>query len=115
LKAGVVAFAHLDATQLVKHAFALRTAVHKEGQRFGKLPVLFYVFAEPVTWPSGRELTARERAAHRAEIERFADAVGGDEVQFRSCSYVELMQDWASSKNLGTRAHATALHARFRI
>jgi hypothetical protein len=43
LRAGTVNFAHLDAAQLVKHAFGLVT----EGRRLGKAPVLLYLHAEP--------------------------------------------------------------------
>ena len=43
LQSGAVTFRHLDAAQLVKHAYGLVT----EARRLGKLPVLFYIYAEP--------------------------------------------------------------------
>ena len=48
-------YAHLDAAQLVKHALALRTRVSGAKKQFGGLaPVLFYLYAEPDTWPKKR-------------------------------------------------------------
>ena len=35
-------FGHLDAAQLFKHAFALRTEVHRENRHGGLTPNLFY-------------------------------------------------------------------------
>ena len=70
----------LDAAQLVKHAFALRTTVHKEGPRLHKKPVLLYLHADPKAWPDGETISAAVREAHRQEIDRFAQAVKGDEV-----------------------------------
>jgi hypothetical protein len=40
-------FAHLNATQLVKHAFGLRTQAHERR----KIAILLYLYAEPKTWP----------------------------------------------------------------
>jgi hypothetical protein len=40
LSDGSIRFAHLDAVQLVKHAFGLRTAVHKNKLMIGKRPIL---------------------------------------------------------------------------
>ncbi len=77
-------FRFLDAAQLVKHAFALRTEVHRAGGAYRRLsPVLFYVHAEPEFWPkSGAPVDDAEKTAHRDEIARFADAVKGGEVAF---------------------------------
>ncbi|MCY4614606.1 MAG: hypothetical protein OXB94_13440 [Nitrospira sp.] len=102
----------LDAAQLVKHAFALRTEVHRRG---GKLtPILFYLYAEPTVWPKdGRLVDENDKARHREEITRFARDVEGDEVIFRSCSYRELLKDWARHKDGGIRAHAAAVTRRF--
>jgi hypothetical protein len=74
----------LDATQLVKHAFGLRTAVHHKKHFVGKLPALLYLYAEPERWPDGRPISIAEIEAHRVEIRRFAEAVTGDEVVFSS-------------------------------
>ena len=45
-------FAFLDAAQLVKHAFGLRT----EGQKTGRQAVLCYLYAEPRAFPDGRPI-----------------------------------------------------------
>jgi hypothetical protein len=96
---GVGAFALLNASQLVKHAFALRTAVHRDERFLGRQPVLLYLYAEPRSWPDGRPVSRIDIKAHRAEIESFAKAVGGDEVVFRACSYRELLAAWAASSD----------------
>jgi hypothetical protein len=64
-------FHHLDADQLVKHAFGLRTLAHKRGEEPQKRPVLMYLFAEPGAWPDGRVVPPAHFERHRAEIEQF--------------------------------------------
>ena len=112
LRANGRLYEFLDAAQLVKHAFALRTAVHRRG---GKLtPILFYLYAEPNAWPKdNRPIGDDEKATHRQEIARFAQDVAGDEVVFVSCSYRRLLEDWARHKDHGIRAHAAAVTRRF--
>ena len=51
LRGGKLVFRHLNAAQLVKHAFGLRTTAHKYEQP--KHPVLVYVYAEPAKAPDG--------------------------------------------------------------
>ncbi len=106
-------FARLDATQLVKHAFGLRTAVHRDQRFAGKRPVLLYLYAEPQRWPDGRPVPQSGIDRHRAEVRSFARAVEGDEVAFHACSYRELLAAWAAGSSELTRAHAAALAARF--
>ena len=113
LRNGELHFGRLDAAQLVKHAFGLRTAVHREARFRGKLPVLFYLYAQPDAWPNGRAIPPQERASHRVEITTFANAVKGDEVQFLHCTYSELLADWQKSANPTIRAHALAVLSRF--
>ena len=105
----------LDAAQLVKHAFALRTAVHsRRSGHDGLTPILFYLYAEPAVWPKdGRPVDGDDQAKHRNEIARFARDVEGDEVAFESCSYQRLLEDWARHKDGGIRAHAAAVTRRF--
>ena len=101
----------LDAAQLVKHAFALRTEVHRRG---GNLtPILLYLYAESNAWPNGRPIGDDEKAKHRQEIARLARDVAGDEVVFVSCSYRRLLQDWARHQDGRIRAHAAAVIRRF--
>jgi len=104
LRAGDVRFVHLDAVQLVKHAFGLVT----EGNRTGKSPVLLYLYAEPAM--RGTSVIAPETLArHRAEIATFASAVADAGVRFAACSYREWFADWTSD----VRSHADALLSRF--
>ena len=104
-------YAFVDAAQLVKHAFALRTEVHRPG-RERLAPVLFYLYAQPDAWPqSGRSIEDEDKARHRREIHRFAGEVAGDEVAFAACSYGELLDRWA--RHEGIAAHASALRSRF--
>ena len=106
-------YGFVDAAQLVKHAFALRTEVHRLG-RTHLVPCLFYLYAEPASWPeSGREIAGTDKACHRREIARFASAVAGDEVKFTACSYGELLDAWAQHGDAGIAAHVLALRSRF--
>lgn len=91
LRSGRVAFKYLDATQLVKHALGLLS----EGRRAGKRPILVYLFAEP-TELAGRTIPATALAAHRAEIQRFAERVADSEVKFHSGSYSCWLSSWAA-------------------
>jgi hypothetical protein len=104
LRSGDANFAHLDAAQLVKHAFGLVT----EGRRLGKMPVLLYLFAEPEK--RGTSVISTEMLdRHRAEIGEFAVAVAGAEVRFGSCSYREWLAGWTGD----ARQHSEALIARY--
>jgi hypothetical protein len=100
LRSGDAAFAHLDAAQLVKHAFGLVT----EGRRIGKAPVLLYIFAEPAMRGSS-VITPEALARHRAEIARFTAAVAGAGVRFAACSWREWLADWTGDAG----DHADAL------
>lgn len=108
-------FLKLDATQLVKHAFGLRTAVQREPRFHGKQPVLFYLFAQPAAWPDGRPIPLEEHETHRREIAVFANAVARDEVDFLSCSYRELLAEWTPSPNEAICRHALAVKAHFAV
>ena len=107
-------YRRLDAAQLFKHAFALRTEVHRDSGHRGLAPVLFYVFAEPGRWPvSERSVERRARARHREEIEHFAATVAGDEVAFVSCSYRRLLKAWSDRGDRRVRAHAARVASRY--
>ena len=104
----------LDKAQLVKHAFALRTQVSSGGKFEGLKPILFYLYAEPDTWPrSGKPIDDDAKATHREEISRFAQDVEGDEVWFGACSYRELLATWEQSEKPEVREHARAVIRRF--
>ncbi|MBN2630725.1 MAG: hypothetical protein JXR75_09325 [Rhodobacteraceae bacterium] len=107
LIAGTADFRVLDAVQLVKHAYGIRTRAEKRA--LGS--VLVYLYAEPATWASGKPVDAKRRAAHRAEIARFARAVAGDEVVFVALRWGDLLRQWAAVPELA--AHVAALRTRF--
>ncbi|PEQ12381.1 hypothetical protein B2G71_12895 [Novosphingobium sp. PC22D] len=88
-------FAHLDAAQLVKHAFGLVS----ESSRIGKEPFLLYLFADPAS------VKPEKRERHRAEIEVLAEKVQGSRVRFAPCSWREWLLLW----NGEAVAHASAL------
>ena len=107
-------FAHLDAAQLFKHAFALRSEVHRRERHCTLRPILFYLYAEPDVWPaSGKAVAERAKARHRNEIETFGATVAGDEVRFVSCAWRRLLDAWAAQPDDRIRAHAHAVTARF--
>jgi hypothetical protein len=110
---GSTPFARLDAAQLLKHAFALRTEVHRCGSRRGKQPILLYLYAEPERWPDGSPVSRADIQAHRGEIGKFAAIVAGDEVAFRSCLYRRLLSSWSASANWEVRALAGAVTMRY--
>ena len=104
----------LDKVQLVKHALALRTQVGPDHEFDGLKPVLFYLYAEPETWPrDGKPVDEEAKVAHREEIAKFAASVEGDEVRFVACSYRELLGTWKRSENPEIREHARAIVHRF--
>ncbi len=115
LRANGSLYDFLDAAQLIKHAFALRTAVHnRRSGHDGLTSILFYLYAEPAVWPkNGRPIGDDEKAKHREEIARFAKDVAGDEVAFVSCSYQRLLEDWARHEDREIRSHAAAVTRRF--
>jgi hypothetical protein len=65
-------FERLDVTQLLKHAFGLRTAAHRRAT--STQPVLHYLYAEPKRRPDGPEIKSAEIELHRAEVERFGSS-----------------------------------------
>lgn len=107
-------YSRLDAAQLFKHAFALRTAVHRRREYEGLTPILYYLFAEHGIWPkTGEPVDAGSKSRHRGEIEQFAAAVAGDEVRFVACSYRQLLAAWSNHAETSIRAHANAVAERF--
>jgi hypothetical protein len=115
LRDGTIRFVHLDAVQLVKHAFGLRTAANKIPGLPAVRPVLIYLYAEPSHWPGGRAVPECHIAGHRAELAAFADLVSGDEVAFVSETYANLLRAWNASPDETVQAHVAALCLRFGI
>lgn len=104
-------FTHLDAVQLVKHAFGLRTQAKKKG----KAPVLAYVYAEPKTWPlpAAKAISDAQRAQHADEVRWFARMVAGAEARFMSFTYSELLATFSAAPVADVREHATLVRNAF--
>jgi len=111
LLSGEAVFYFLDAAQLVKHAFGLRT----QGDKKTKIANLLYLYAEPTHYPDGRNLERNQIIRHRDEIRIFSDAVAGAEVAFSSLKYSELMSYWLASNRPQLRAHANELSKKFNL
>jgi hypothetical protein len=107
LRSGAESFVHLDAAQLVKHAFGLVT----DARRKGKAATLLYLFAEPPTL-NGRPLGEAVFARHRSEIARFAAAVAGSAVRFHSLSYRGWVSGWTDQPD-HVQDHGRAVLERF--
>lgn len=98
---------HLEAGQLVRHAYGLATATASGGTEAGKRAVLFYLHARP------HDVSDAVLNAHLAEIERFAALVAGDDVQFLHATYDSLLTSWAGIGDRHLNAHVAALRAFF--
>lgn len=109
LVSGAVVFETLDAVQLVKHAYGLRTRAEKRATG----AVLLYLYGEPATWGSGKPVDAARIELHRREVQAFGAAVAGDEVVFVSLRWAVLLRQWARVPKLA--AHAEAMRARFGV
>ena len=100
----------LEKAQLVKHALALRTEVHRARGAEGLNPILLYIYAEPTFWlTTGETIAPQLISAHREEIEAFAKSVAEDEVRFLHCTYRDLLSSWQKSESPDIRAHAEAV------
>ena len=96
-------YRHLDAAQLVKHAFALGS----EADRSGRNTALLYLYAEP---SGDKAPTDAECLAHRREIDHFAAQVAGDRVRFAACSW----QGWLATFSGHAASHAERLIEAFK-
>ena len=104
----------LDAAQLVKHAFALRTQIQPGRKYAGRKAILFYIYAEPECWTKdGRLVDKTMKIKHKEEIEAFAREVKEDEVKFIACTYEELLTDWEQNRTPEIRKHARAIVQHF--
>lgn len=107
LEDGSQGYRHLDAVQLVKHAYALRTQSVKRARG----AVLVYLHAAPAAWASGKPLDPALPPLHEAEIAHFANAVAGADVTFAALRWRDLLAQWAGVPALA--AHAAAITTRF--
>lgn len=109
LSNGDLKFERLDAVQLVKHAFGLRT----EAQRRRKSPALVYLFAEPTTWPDGREISLGAKTIHKSEVKRFTADVRGSQVAFHACTYGDLLKVLCDAPVSDVRDHGNLVQQTF--
>lgn len=107
LAEGKQSYRHLDAVQLVKHAYGLRT----QGLKRARGAVLVYLYAAPAHWANGKPVDAAGTALHAAEITDFAGRVKGDAVTFAPLRWADLLADWAAHQAL--TAHVAAIRVRF--
>ena len=117
MKEGQIEFRHLNAAQLVKHAFGLRTVAHSRAASSGaapSVPVLVYLYAEPKSWPDGRPIPDADMKRHQGEMDEFAKMVDGDEVRFFTLSYRALLDAWKMSGDGALERHATLVQEEFR-
>ena len=99
----------LDEAQLIKHAFALRTQVHRDERNLR--PILYYVYAESDVIPGdgpecGTPIDDKAKAKHQDEIAAFAEAVRDNEVRFVFCTYGEMLEGWRQNGAEDVRKHA---------
>ena len=109
LTAGRLRFRHLDAVQLVKHAYGLRNQARKRGRG----AVLVYLHAAPAAWASGKPVDPGAIAAHAGEVADFAARVKGADVVFVALRWSDLLAQWAGEPRIA--AHAAAVSARFGV
>lgn len=107
LTSGRLRFRHLDAVQLVKHAYGLRNQARKRG----KGAVLVYLHAAPAAWASGKPVDPAAIRAHAAEVAGFAARVKGADVVFVPVRWSDLLAQWANVPALA--GHVAAIRARF--
>jgi len=89
--------------------------VHRDDGRRGKRPLLYYLFAQPGSWPNGPVIPEATHQAHWSEVLRFAELVAGDEVCFHACSYRDLLASWEKSGAPRVQDHAAAVRGRFDV
>ena len=74
LRSGMLRYRHLDAAQLIKHAYGLVTEGRRARPASG---VLWYIYAEPKK-RGNVEIPVPAHILHRAEIADFKSRVAGD-------------------------------------
>lgn len=110
LQSGDLDLHALDAAQLIKHALALSTHCLKSGRS----PILYYLFADPSSWPDGRPIPEAARSAHLDHVVAFSREVAGAHVEFAWGTYKQVVDSWAAASP-GLRAHADAVSERFSL
>jgi hypothetical protein len=107
-------YAHLDAAQLVKHAFGLRTLASRTGAA-RRRPFLLYPYAEPLAWPDGRAVSEEAIRRHAEEVRAFAEEASRAEVGFATCTYRAFLSAMGASASDDVRQHAVDLAEAYRL
>lgn len=107
LTEGRQTYRSLDAVQLVKHAYGLKTQAVKRARG----AVLVYLYAAPAAWANGKPVDPAAVQRHESEIADFARAIKGDDVVFAPLRWRDLLAHWARIPGLAS--HAAAIAARF--
>ncbi len=106
LKGEPEAFTYLDAAQLVKHYFGLKTYCRKNA--VGEATLL-YLYWEPEDADQYSEL-----GAHAREADDFRNAVSDPAVTFETLSYPKLWAYWGEpAEPARLRDHVAALRERY--
>jgi len=109
LSTGRLTYRHIDAVQLVKHAYGLKAQATKRARG----AVLVYLHAAPATWSNGKPLDPEAIRRHAAEVQDFAARVKGQDVTFAPLRWADLLAQWAGVPALAD--HAAAITARFGV
>jgi hypothetical protein len=108
LKREPATFTFLDAAQLVKHYFGLKSFCAKEGITEA---TLIYLYWEPEDAERHSEL-----AYHTRELDEFKQAVSDPAVAFEALSYRELWAAWLElTEPAWLYNHVVALRRRYAI
>ena len=98
------AYCHLDAAQLIKHAFGL-------ARTFPDVPVtLLYLYWEPLNWQRSKIFVR-----HRKEIAAFASRVSGATPEFQAMPYPDLWKTWRKNAPQWLTSHLENLKSRYLI
>ncbi|WP_435257848.1 PGN_0703 family putative restriction endonuclease [Thioclava sp. FR2] len=104
LEKGAQTYSNLDAVQLVKHAYGLKTQAAKRGLG----AVLVYLHAAPAQWANGKPVSPTAIAQHEAEIASFAQSVRGADVTFVALRWADLLGQWAANPALAEHSAAVS-------
>lgn len=102
LKTDPMAYAPLDAAQLVKHYLGIRNTFPD------KETTLLYLYWEPMDNPTGGVFEA-----HRNSVDRLTERTAGSIIGFESISYPQLWKAWAECESQALRSQADHLLNRY--
>jgi hypothetical protein len=115
LRNGTRKFRYLNAAQLIKHAFGIRTQAQEKVKlrRPQRKPALVYLYAEPRAIPGDRPISKSEIEEHRNEISEFGRLVSGADVRFSALTHSALLEEFTASPYPDLQAHAALVTSAF--